>query len=94
MANANANRTYIYTKECNLCGNTEAYAHSSKRLQAKGKDVYVKQVSLYAGWAAEATEIGLEMPFVLDCDTMNRATCTEIDNMSEEELDKWLGIGN
>lgn len=92
MANANQNRAYIYTKECNLCGNTEAYAHSAKRLQAKGKEVFVKQVSLFAGWTAEAEEIGLEMPFVLDYDTMHKATCADLDNMSEEELEEWLGI--
>lgn len=94
MASANRNRSYIYTKECNLCGNTEAYASISKRLQAKGKEVFVKQITLFAGWAAEAEEVGLDLPFVLDCDTMNKATCAELDTMSDEELDNWLGIGS
>lgn len=92
MANANKNRTYIYTKDCKLCGNTEEYSEISHRLKKLGKDVFVKQTSLFAGWQAEADEINLEMPFVLDYDTMNAATVEELNGKSEEELRDWLGI--
>lgn len=92
MANANANRTYIYTKQCKLCGHTDAYASLSHRLTTLGKDVYVKQTSLFAGWQAEADEIGLEMPFVLDYDTMQSETVENLDKMNEEELRDWLGL--
>ena len=89
----NANRTYIYTDQCVTCGHTEAYQSIANRLKTKGKDVFVKQTPLFIGWQNEAAEIGLSYPFVYDCDSGNKGTCAELDNMSEEELDGWLGIG-
>lgn len=88
----NANRTYIYTEQCVTCGNTEEYQSVANKLKLKHKDVFVKQTPLFVGWMQEAMAIGLPMPFVYDCDTGNKLTCAEFDNMSEEELDDWLGI--
>ena len=90
---ANENRTFIYTEDCKLCGHTNAYADIVYRLKELGKDVYVKQTSLWVGWSNEAAEIGLPMPFVLDYDTMNTATVEELDKKTNEELKEWLGIG-
>ncbi len=88
---ANANRTFIYTDSCKLCGQTNAYADIAFRLKKAGKDVFVKQVTLWAGWSNEAAEVGLPMPFVLDYDTMNTATVDELNGKSDEELEVWLG---
>lgn len=87
----NANRTYIYTDQCVTCGNTESYQAIVNRLKLKHKDVFVKQTPLFIGWQNEAAEIGLPYPFVYDCDSGNKATCAELDNLTEEELDDWLG---
>lgn len=86
------NRTYIYTDQCVTCGKTEAYKDIVNRLKLKNKDVFVKQTPLFVGWQNEATELGLELPSVYDCDTGNKATVKELDAKSEEELDKWLGV--
>ncbi len=89
----NENRSFIYIDTCKLCGHTAEYANIVFRLQKLGKDVFVKQTSLYIGWIQEANEIGLEMPFVLDYDTLHSATVKELDAMSDEELKEWLGLG-
>lgn len=91
MEKINANRSYIYTDQCVVCGKTEKYKATANRLKLRNKTVFVKQTPLFITWQQEAAEIGLPMPFVYDCDTGNKATCEEIDNMSEEELDDWLG---
>ena len=89
---ANENRTFIYTDACKLCGHTAEYASLSARLQNLGKIVYVKQTPLWAGWANEAAEIGLEMPFVYDYDTLKSATVSSLNELSDDELRAWLGI--
>lgn len=88
----NANRTYIYTDQCVTCGKTDAYKDIANRLKLKNKDVFVKQTPLFIGWQNEATELGLELPSVYDCDTGHKATVEELDGKSEEELEEWLGI--
>ena len=90
----NANRTYIYTDECVTCGHTEGYKLIANRLKLLNKDVFVKQTPLFIGWQNEAAEIGLTMPFAYDCDTGNYNTCEELDKLSDEELEEWLGIRN
>ena len=88
----NANRSYIYTENCVICGQTENYAKAATALKSLGKDVYAKQTPLFIGWQQEAAEIGLPMPFVYDCDTEQYETVENIEKMSEQELKAWLGI--
>lgn len=90
----NKNRTYIYTNECVLCGHTEEYREIANRLKLLGKEVYVKQVPLFIGWQYEATEIGLPMPFVYDCDTGRYDTCPNLDKLEENDLKDWLHVGS
>lgn len=89
---ANENRTFIYTDECKLCGKTEAYSNLAYRLKKLGKDVFVKQTSLWAGWSSEAAELGLELPCVLDYDTMRSDTVEHLSKLSDEELKEFLGV--
>lgn len=89
---ANKNRTFIYTNECKLCGKTESYADLAFRLKKFGKDVFVKQISLWAGWASEAQELNLELPCVLDYDTMRSDTVEHLSKLSDEELKEFLGV--
>ena len=87
----NGNKTYIYTTECKLCGHTDAFAEVATKLQALGKSVEVRQTTLWAGWAEEAEEIGLELPFIYDYDTKQSLT---IEEAGETDLKEWLnGVG-
>ena len=90
--NANSNQTFIYTEQCKICGVTEAYAALARRLQDLGKSVQVKQISLFAGWAAEAEELGLPMPSVFDYDSRQAETVENLNKKSNEELREWLGL--
>lgn len=83
----NGNRTYIYTTECKLCGHTSDFAEVATKLQALGKNVEVRQTTLWAGWAEEAEEIGLELPFIYDYDTKQSLT---IEEANDTDLEKWL----
>lgn len=89
----NANRTYIYVEDCAFCGHTEGYAKVATRLKLNKKDVFVKQTPLFLGWQQEAAALGLEMPSVYDCDTNQKATVAELEEMSDEELEAWLDNG-
>lgn len=86
----NANRTYIYTDGCTFCGRNDDWADLSTRLKNLGKNVFARQTLLFAGWGAEADEIGLTLPFVYDCDTGQAITVAEGNAMTDEELKDWL----
>lgn len=86
----NANRTYIYTDQCRICGKSDSYSKLVQRLKKMKKDVFVKQVSLFIGWQNEAAEIDLSYPFVYDCDSNRSAEVETLDEMTDEELKAWL----
>lgn len=86
----NANRVYIYTDECTFCGRNDDWADLSIRLKSLGKDVFARQTLLWAGWKNEADELGLDLPFIYDCDTGKCMTVSDGNAKTDEELKEWL----
>lgn len=80
------NKIFLYTGECAICGNVfpsdEALLRGS--IEKAGKELVVKQVSLYHGWREEAKSLsnrfGVEVPFYYNYDTDEVVSWHEVYN--------------
>ena len=80
------NKVLIYTDKCKLCGKTEEYASVAIKLSDLA-DIEVRQTTLWGGWAQEAMEIGLELPFLYCVETHKSITVKEAEEL---DLEEWL----
>lgn len=68
------NKVFLYTDECAICGSAfpsdEALLRGS--IEKAGKELIVKQISLYHGWREEANSLKrrfeIDVPFYFDYD--------------------------
>lgn len=69
------NKVFLYTEECVLCG--DAFPSDERFLrgavQAAGKELVVKQITLFHGWREEAASLSrrfnISAPFYFDYDS-------------------------
>lgn len=74
-ANPYENKIFLYTEECTICG--DAFPSDEKFLRgavkAAGKELVVKQVTLFHGWNEEAKSLssrfGISIPFYFNYDS-------------------------
>lgn len=104
------NKLFLYTEECAICGSAFPSDEPQLRgiVEAHGRELVVKQVSLFHGWRDEATSLknrlGIEVPFYWDYNTDKAISWHDIYEktgnrfkpveLNKEKLEEFLGGNN